>query len=48
VVEGIAGLSTEEILEGVEEGELLVNDGRHHLSDGAPVTIIEIIGDGKK
>ena len=48
VVEDIPGFSTEEILEGVEEGELLVNDGRHHLSDGAPVTIIEIIGDGKK
>ena len=48
VVEGIAGLSTEEILEGVQEGELLVNDGRHRLSDGAPVTIIEIIGDSEK
>ncbi len=48
VVEGIAGLSTEEILEGVQEGELLVNDGRHHLSHGAPVTILEIVGDSKK
>ena len=48
VVEGIAGLSTGEILEGVQEGELVVNDGRHRLSNGAPVTIIEIIGDGKK
>ena len=48
VVEGIVGLSTEEILEGVQKGELLVNDGRHRLSDGAPVTIIEIIGDSEK
>jgi len=48
VVEGIAGLSTGEILEGVQEGELVVNDGRHRLSNGAPVTIIEIIGDSKK
>ena len=48
VVEGIAGLSTGEILEGVQEGELVVNDGRHRLSNGAPVAIIEIIGDSKK
>ena len=48
VVSGIAGLSTEEILEGVREGELLVNDGRHLLSDGAPVTVIEIMEDDKK
>ncbi|MCP4576629.1 MAG: hypothetical protein GY846_10145 [Deltaproteobacteria bacterium] len=48
VVEGIAGLSTEEILEGVQAGELLVNDGRHRLSNGAPVTVIEIIGESQK
>ncbi len=48
VVEGIAGLSTEEILEGVQEGELLVNDGRHRLSNGAPVTVIEILGENQK
>jgi len=48
VVEGIAGLSTEEILEGVQEGELLVNDGRHRLSNGAPVTVIDIVGENQK
>lgn len=48
VVEGIAGLSTEEILKGVEEGDLLVTDGRHRLSHGAPVEIIEIVGENKK
>lgn len=48
VVEGIAGLSTEEILEGVQEGALLVSDGRHRLSHGAPVTVIEIVGEDKK
>jgi len=48
VVEGIAGLSREEIVKGVQEGELLVTDGRHRLSDGAPVSIIEIIGESKK
>ncbi|MFH1241763.1 MAG: hypothetical protein V1689_05310, partial [Pseudomonadota bacterium] len=37
VVEGIAGLSTQEILQGVGEGALLVTDGRHRLSNGAPV-----------
>ena len=48
VVEGIAGLSKEEILKGVEEGDLLVTDGRHRLSHGAPVEIIEIVGENKK
>ena len=48
VVEGIVGLSTEEILKGVEEGDLLVTDGRHRLSHGAPVEIIEIVGENKK
>ncbi len=48
VVEGIAGLSTEEVLKGVKEGELVVSDGRHRLSNGAPVSVIEIMGDSKK
>ena len=39
------GLSAEEILEGVDEGALLVTDGRHRLSHGAPVEIIEIVGE---
>ena len=48
VVEGIVGLSTEEILKGVEKDDLLVTDGRHRLSHGAPVEIIEIVGENKK
>ena len=48
VVEGIVGLSTEEILKGVEEGDLLVTDGRHRLSHGAPVEIIEIVRENQK
>ena len=48
VMEGIVGLSSEEILEGVEEGTLLVNDGKHRLSDGAPVTVIEVLGENNK
>ena len=47
VVEGIVGLSIEEILKGVAEGDLLVTDGRHRLSHGAPVEIIEIVGENK-
>jgi RND family efflux transporter MFP subunit len=45
VVEGISGLSRQEILQGVGEGELLVTDGRHRLSNGAPVDVIEIAGE---
>jgi len=48
VVEGISGLSTEEILKGVEDGDLLVTDGRHRLSHGAPVEIIEVIRENQK
>ena len=48
VVEGISGLSTEEILKGVEGGDLLVTDGRHRLSHGAPVEIIEVVGENQK
>lgn len=48
VVEGIAGLSTQEIAKGVEEDDLLVTDGRHRLSPGAPVEVIEIVGENKK
>ncbi len=44
VVEGIPGLSMQEIIQGVDKGALLVTDGRHRLSNGAPVEIIEIIG----
>lgn len=47
VVEGIVGLSNEEILEGVITGELLVTDGKHRLSDGAPITVIDIVGGEK-
>jgi RND family efflux transporter MFP subunit len=45
IVEGISGLSTQEILQGVGEGELLVTDGRHRLSNGAPVEVIDIVGE---
>jgi HlyD family secretion protein len=45
IVEGISGLSMQEILQGVDEGELLVTDGRHRLSNGAPVEVIEIVGE---
>ena len=48
VVEGIAGLFKEEIVEGVLEGTLLVTDGRHRLSDGAPVEVIEVAGETEK
>jgi len=48
IVEGIEGLSTQEILRGAKEGALLVTDGRHRLSNGAPVEVIEIIGEDKK
>jgi len=45
VVEGIAGLFEEEIADGVTAGTLLVTDGRHRLSDGAPVEVIEVSGE---
>ncbi|MFO7600742.1 MAG: efflux transporter periplasmic adaptor subunit, partial [Candidatus Desulfacyla sp.] len=45
VVEGISGLSMQEILQGAGEGELLVTDGRHRLSNGAPVDVIEVVGE---
>jgi len=45
IIEGISGLSQQEIQEGVGEGELLVTDGRHRLSNGAPVDIIDIVGE---
>ena len=45
VLEGIAGLSMQEILQGAEKGALLVTDGRHRLSNGAPVEVIEITGE---
>jgi len=44
VVEGIAGLSVQEILGSIEPGALLVTDGRHRLTSGAPVEIIDIEG----
>jgi RND family efflux transporter MFP subunit len=47
VMEGISGLSSQEILQGVNEGDLLVRDGRHRLSNGAPVDVIEIVGEEK-
>ncbi len=43
VVEGIAGLTVQEIASGVAPGVLLVTDGRHGLSDGAPVDVVEIV-----
>ena len=39
---GIEGLESQEILTGVEPGDLLVTDGRHRLVSGAPVTVLEI------
>lgn len=42
IVDGISGVSSQEILEGVSSGELLVTDGRFHLVNGAPIEIIEI------
>jgi RND family efflux transporter MFP subunit len=45
IVEGVSGLSMQEILQGVGERELLVTDGRHRLSNGAPVDVIEIVGE---
>ncbi len=47
VMEGISGLSRQEIRQGVNEGDLLVTDGRHRLSNGAPVDVIEIVGEEK-
>ena len=47
-MEGISGLTMQEILQGVGEGALLVTDGRHRLSNGAPVEVIEIVGENKK
>ena len=43
VIEGITGPSRVEILEGVQEGSLLVTDGRYQLTHGAPVEIIGIV-----
>jgi len=47
IVEGISGLSAQEILAGVQEGDLLVTDGRHRLSNGVPVKVIDIVGEIK-
>ncbi len=47
VVEGIAGITKQEILRGVSRGTLLVTDGRHGLSNGAPIEVIEIIGENE-
>ncbi|MDZ7699766.1 MAG: hypothetical protein U5R49_23505 [Deltaproteobacteria bacterium] len=44
VVEGIAGLTLQEILGDILPGALLITDGRHHISSGAPVDVIEIEG----
>ncbi|WP_254565675.1 HlyD family efflux transporter periplasmic adaptor subunit [Oscillatoria sp. HE19RPO] len=38
---GIEGISTREIVEGVNPGELLVTEGSNRLVDGAPVEIVE-------
>lgn len=43
VTEGISGLSLQEVLEGVETGDLLVTDGRYGLTHRAPVQVIEIV-----
>lgn len=43
VEEGIEGLKAQEIRSGVSEGELLVTDGRHRLTHGAAVEVIEVV-----
>lgn len=45
---GIEGLEAQEILRGVEPGDLLVTDGRHRLVSGAPVTVLEIENEKKQ
>ncbi|NCC24622.1 MAG: HlyD family efflux transporter periplasmic adaptor subunit [Deltaproteobacteria bacterium] len=45
VVEGISGLIAQEVTTGIEAGDLLVTDGRHRLTHGAPVEIVEIVGE---
>lgn len=40
---GIEGISTREIVEGVNPGELLVTEGSNRLVDGAPVEIVEVL-----
>lgn len=44
VVEGIAGLTVQEVLGDIHPGALLVTDGRHRLSSGAPVEVVDIEG----
>ncbi|MBU2550310.1 MAG: efflux RND transporter periplasmic adaptor subunit [Proteobacteria bacterium] len=48
VSEGIMGLTSQEISDGVTAGELLVTDGRHRLVDGSPVEVLAIEGQGEK
>lgn len=43
VEEGVAGLELQEILSGVQQGALLVTDGRHGLTNSTPVEIVEIL-----
>lgn len=45
VEEGIAGLEVQEIVSGVEPGALLVTDGRHGLTSGTPVEVVEVVVD---
>ncbi len=43
VTEGVSSFTAMEAATGVAEGELVVTDGRHRLTDGAPVEIIEVL-----
>lgn len=43
VTEGVSSFTAMEAAAGVAEGELVVTDGRHRLTDGAPVEIVEIV-----
>ncbi len=42
IITGIEGISEQEILEGVEPGDLLVTEGKKRLVNGAPVDVVEI------
>jgi multidrug efflux pump subunit AcrA (membrane-fusion protein) len=42
IVGGIGSIQQQEVLEGVEEGELVVTDGRYRLIEGMKVEILNL------
>ncbi len=42
VLEGIRGISQQEIRSGVKPGELVVTEGRNRLVDGTPVEVVDV------